>query len=116
VAFPNLTLKPWAARLSEEFRSGACHAGQFETSIVLAERPELVREAIRATLPPNPASLSRAIRDGKQSFEEAGGSRAYFGYPSQATAEEGRATIDTLGAILEEAVQAELAAGAREPG
>ena len=116
VAFPNLTVKPWATRLGEEFRSGACHAGQFETSIVLAERPELVRDAIRATLPPNPASLSRAIRDGKQSFEEAGGSRAYFGYPSQATAEEGRATIDALGAILDESVQVELAAGEREPG
>jgi creatinine amidohydrolase len=111
VAFPNLTLKPWASRLSEEFRSGACHAGQFETSVVLAERPELVRDRIRAGLPPNPASLSRAIRDGKQSFEEAGGSRAYFGYPAQATAAEGRATIETLGAILAEAVQGELGAG-----
>ena len=114
VAFPNLTLKPWATRLGDEFRSGACHAGQFETSIVLAERPELVRDSIRATLAPNPASLSRAIRDGKQSFEEAGGSRAYFGSPSQATAEEGRATIERLGAILEEAVQAELGAVAGE--
>ncbi len=110
VAFPNLAAKPWALRLSDEFKSGACHAGQFETSIVLAECPELVREAVMATLPPNPASLSRAIRDGKQSFEEAGGDRAYFGYPAQATPEEGRATIDVLGAILDEAVQAELGA------
>jgi creatinine amidohydrolase len=110
VSFPNLAAKPWALRLSEEFRSGACHAGQFETSIVLAERPELVREATRATLPPNPASLSRAIRDGKLSFEEAGGPRAYFGFPSEATAEEGRATIQVLGAILDEAIQAELGA------
>jgi len=110
VAFPNLAARQWALRLSEEFRSGACHAGQFETSIMLAERPELVREATRAALPPNPASLSRAIREGKQSFEEAGGSRAYFGFPAEATAEEGRATIEVLGAILDEAVQAELGA------
>jgi creatinine amidohydrolase len=110
VAFPNLAARPWALRLSEEFRSGACHAGQFETSIVLAERPELVRDTTRAALPPNPASLSRAIRDGKRSFEEAGGARAYFGYPAQATAEEGRATVEVLGAILDEAVQAELGA------
>ena len=110
VAFPNLAAKPWALRLGDEFRSGACHAGQFETSIVLAERPELVRDGIRAALPANPASLSRAIRDGKRSFEEAGGARAYFGFPAQATAEEGRATIDVLGAILDEAVQAELGA------
>ncbi len=108
VAFPNLTARPWALRLSDEFKSGACHAGQFETSIVLAERPELVRDTTMAALPGNPASLSQAIRDGKQSFEEAGGPRAYFGFPAQATAEEGRATIELLGAILDEAVQPEL--------
>ena len=111
VACPNLASKPWALRLGDEFRSGACHAGQFETSIVLAERPDSVREATRTALPSNPASLSRAIRDGKHSFEEAGGNRAYFGSPAQATAEEGRATIEVLGAILDEAVQAELATG-----
>jgi creatinine amidohydrolase len=110
VAFPNLAAKPWAHRLSDEFRSGACHAGQFETSIVLAERPELVRKEMMAALPANPASLSRAIKDGKRSFEESGGPRAYFGYPAQATAEEGRATVEVLGAILDEAVQAELSA------
>ena len=108
VAFPNLAAKPWALRLGEEFKSGACHAGQFETSIVMAERPELVRDAIRETLPPNPASISRAIREGKRDFDGAGGPRAYFGYPAQATAEEGRATVETLGAILVEAVQVEL--------
>jgi creatinine amidohydrolase len=110
VAFPNLATKPWALRLGDEFRSGACHAGQFETSIVLAERPELVRDRIREALAANAASLSHAIRDGKRSFEEAGGPRAYFGHPAQATAEEGRATIEVLGAILDEAVQAELGA------
>jgi creatinine amidohydrolase len=110
IAFPNIAAKPWALRLTDEFKSGACHAGQFETSIVLAERPELVREATRAGLPANPASLSRAIRDGRQSFEEAGGDRAYFGFPAQATAEEGRATIEVLGEILDEAVQVELGA------
>jgi creatinine amidohydrolase len=111
VAFPNLVAKPWALRLGDEFRSGACHAGRFETSIVLAERPELVRERTMAALPPNPASLSRAIRDGRNTFAEAGGDRAYFGFPADATAEEGRATVEVLGAILDEAVQAELGAG-----
>lgn len=115
VAFPNLATRPWALRLTEEFRSGACHAGQFETSIVLAERPELVREATRAALPGNPASLSRAIRDGKESFEDAGGPRAYFGFPADATAAEGRATIDVLGEILAEAARAELGAGSGRP-
>jgi creatinine amidohydrolase len=113
VAFPNLAAKPWALRLTDEFKSGACHAGQFETSIVLAEQAELVRSDIMAALAPNPASLSRAIRDGKQSFSDAGGPRAYFGFPAQATIEEGRATIEILGAILDEAIQAELSARTR---
>ncbi len=108
VVFPDVTRKPWALRLTDEFKSGACHAGQYEGSIVLAERPELVREAIRATLPDNPASLSRAIRDGKTTFEEAGGPRAYFGSPARASAEEGRATVQILGQILAEAVLARL--------
>jgi creatinine amidohydrolase len=108
VAFPNLASRPWALRLSDEFRSGACHAGQFETSIVLAERPDAVRERLRTSLTPNPSSLSVAIREGKRTFEDAGGPRAYFGAPAAATPEEGEATVETLGAILEEAVLAEL--------
>ena len=107
VVFPDITRKPWALRLTDEFKSGACHAGQFETSIVMAERPELVRESIRAALEPNPASLSQAIRDGKTTFEEAGGPAAYFGFPQRATAEEGRETLATLGAILADALESE---------
>jgi len=102
--FPDVSKKPWAPRLGEEFRSGACHAGRYEGSVVLAERPELVRERERASLPANPASLSRAIRAGARTFVEAGGPRAYFGWPADATAEEGRATVSLLGAILAEAV------------
>ncbi len=111
VAFPDLTRKPWALRLTPEFRSGACHAGRFEGSIVLAVRPDLVREPLRRSLPPNPASLSTAIRAGKASFAEAGGPEAYFGDPAAATAEEGRETIEILGAILEEAILDTLRAG-----
>ena len=102
VAFPDLTRKPWALRLGDEFLSGACHAGRFETSIVLAERPELVR-ATQKQLAPNPKSLSEAIRAGRGTFAEAGGPRAYFGFPADATADEGRTLVDALGAILEEA-------------
>lgn len=104
VVFPDLTKRPWGGRLTDEFKSGASHAGQYEGSIVMARAPELVREAIRGALPPNPASLSDAIRDGNRTFTEAGGPEAYFGDPARATAEEGLATIDVLGSILEEAV------------
>jgi len=108
---PHLTRKPWASRLTEEFRTGACHAGRYEGSVVMAERADLVRESLRRALPANPASLSTAIREGKQTFEEAGGARAYFGWPADATAEEGRATIAALGEILAEAVAGALTLG-----
>lgn len=104
LVFLDLTRRRVAERLTEEFRSGACHAGQFEGSIMLAEAPELVRTQIAAGLEPVSASLSDAIRDGKRSFEEAGGERAYFGRPARATAEEGRASMVTLGTLLAEMV------------
>ena len=68
-----------------------------------------MREPIRKGLSPNPASLSTAIRNGAHTFEEAGGPRAYFGWPADATAEEGRASIDALGQILADAVREALA-------
>jgi creatinine amidohydrolase len=111
VAFPDLTLKAWASRLNDEFKSGACHAGSYETSVVLAERPDLVRGAIRRALRANPVSLASAIREGKKSFREAGGPDAYFGSPADATPGEGRDTIAELGSILEDAVLQALAAG-----
>ncbi len=104
VVFPDLTRKPWAPRLTEEFKSGACHAGRFEGSVVMAARPDLVREDVQRGLVANPVSLSVAIGDGKRTFEEAQGPRAYFGDPASATAAEGRETIATLGAILCDAV------------
>jgi len=108
VVFPNLTRKPWALRLTDEFKSGACHAGQFEGSIVLAARPEWVREAERRALPENPVSISDAIRAGKMTFAEAGAPKAYFGDPAGATSEEGFETIRQLGRILAEAIEAGL--------
>lgn len=104
--FPDVTRKPWALELGEEFRSGACHAGRYEGSIVLARRPELVRDHVRRGLPPLHVSLSHAIRNGRRTFEEAGGADAYFGDPAAASADEGRATARVLGEILAEAVLA----------
>jgi creatinine amidohydrolase len=109
VVCPDLTRKPWAQRLTDEFRSGACHAGRFEGSIVLAMRPDLVREPVRKALAPNPASLSAAIGAGARTFEEAGGPRGYFGWPAEATAEEGRSTVEALSRILADAVREALA-------
>ena len=110
VVFLDLTRRGVAARLTEEFQTGACHAGRFEGSIVLAEAPHLVRSEIAADLEPVPNSLSDAIRDGRRSFQEAGGERAYFGWPADATAREGRETLAVLGSLLAERVLTELGA------
>ena len=108
IAFPDVTQRLGATRLTAEFRSGACHAGRYETSIVMALRPDWVKEDLRTQLPPNARSLSTAIAAGQKSFVEAGGPRAYFGSPGEATAAEGRSTIALLGAILEESVMLEV--------
>jgi creatinine amidohydrolase len=109
IVFPDLTRRRWAERLTDEFRSGACHAGRYEGSIVLASAPALVDETRRATLPPNPQSLVDAIRRGVHTFAEAGGPHAYFGSPADATAAEGREIIVRLGEILVDAVVETLA-------
>lgn len=106
IIFPDLTRKPWGSRLGDEFKSGACHAGQFESSIVLSAQPAAVRDTIRRSLKHNPTSLSEAIKSGKRTFAEAGGPRAYFGDPAAASANEGARLVETLGTILEEAVLA----------
>lgn len=105
MAFVDLTRRAAAQRLTEEFRTGACHAGRFEGSVVMAEAPGLARDAVARSLEPNPSSLSTAIRDGATTFAQAGGARAYFGWPAEATAEEGRETVRTLGTLLAEAVR-----------
>ena len=104
VIHPDLTRLRWASRLTPEFRSGACHAGRYETSVVMAAAPELVREEARLGLAENPASLSVAIRDGAATFEEAGVSEAYCGDPAAATVEEGEETVEILARIVVDAV------------
>jgi len=100
VAFPDVTQKPHALRLGAEFRSGACHAGSFETSLVMAAEPFMVRADLASSLPPNPASLSKAIRAGKKTFAEAGGPHAYFGDPAAATVAEGDLLYAELAVIF----------------
>jgi creatinine amidohydrolase len=100
IAFPDVTRRRWAQMLTDEFQSGACHAGQYESSLVLSARPELVREDIRLALEPKLISLSQAIRAGARSFIEIGGDQAYFGDPAAATAEEGNRVFDVLAGMI----------------
>ena len=109
--FPDVTRKPHALRLGDEFKSGACHAGQYETSLVMAANPFLVRREISEGLEPNPKSLSVAIREGKKSFLEAGGPDAYFGYPAEATESEGEELYAILADIYATAARSLLGIG-----
>jgi creatinine amidohydrolase len=87
--------KRFARTLTDEFKRGACHAGSYETSLVLAERPELVRD-VRRGLAPLPIDLAAAMRRGARTFEEAGAADAYFGDPAAATVEEGESIYSRL--------------------
>ena len=93
-----------AQRLTDEFQRGSCHAGRYETSLVLADAPQLV-DPERADLPTNEVDMPAAMADGRTDFVAMGMDRAYCGAPAQATAEEGRATFETLTDMLVELVQ-----------
>ncbi len=98
VACP-LTRK-WARTLSDEFKSGACHAGRYETALVLARDPTLVDETARADLPEVPISLSDNLRAGVTTFAAMGLSRAYAGAPAAATSAEGNDLYDRLADMI----------------
>lgn len=91
----------WARTLSPEFKSGACHAGRYETSLVLAAAPALVDVEEAHRLPEVPVSLSDGIRAGQVTFRAMGLDRAYAGAPAAATAAEGDAQLDLLAAMIE---------------
>lgn len=92
--------KKWARTLSAEFKSGACHAGQYETSIVMAAAPELVDEQLRTTLAAVPVSLSEKLAAGINTFSAMGMDLAYAGSPATASVEEGDQLIQRLAEMV----------------
>jgi creatinine amidohydrolase len=110
VGYLDLTRRERAQRLTEEFKRGECHAGRYETSLVLAQSPELVDREAMAQLPEVPISLPKVIAAGMKDFREMGLAEAYCGAPAEATAEEGEQAYDTLVEMTIEIVRA-LAAG-----
>lgn len=97
LVFPDLTRRRIASRLTPEFQSGSCHAGRFETSLVLAARPDLVQPH---ALPALVVNLAEKMRAGPVPFRSLGMDQAYCGAPAEASAEEGHATYDVLAAVL----------------
>jgi creatinine amidohydrolase len=92
--------KKWARTLSAEFKSGECHAGRYETSIIMAAAPELVQDALRQRLSPVPVSLSKKLAEGINTFEAMGMELAYAGDPASASIEEGEHLIQKLGEMV----------------
>jgi creatinine amidohydrolase len=115
VLFPDQMEKKWARTLTDEFKRGACHAGSYETSLVLAARPELVRDEVRRSLMVKPIDLARAMREGKRTFGEAGAPEAYFGDPAAASVEEGNDIYTRLMAMVVEEVRAAWPTGGAAP-
>lgn len=98
VCWADVSKKRWADLLGETFAKGD-HAGAFDTSLMMAAAPQLVRERERISLPPVDA-LAPALKKGAKNFKDAGGEDAYFGDPTAASAEEGEASFEALGEIL----------------
>ena len=90
----------WARTLDDEFRRGACHAGEYETSIVMAADPDAVRTALVPQLPEVDVSLSEMLRAGKRRFSEMGLARAYAGAPARASVEHGHAMLQRLAEMV----------------
>jgi creatinine amidohydrolase len=87
----------WARTLSDEFKRGDCHAGRYETSLVLAAGGRV--DGHRA-LPAVGVSLASAIRAGESRFRAIGMDRAYTGAPAEATREEGGELLERLAAMI----------------
>lgn len=104
IALPDLREPRWATRLSIEFQAGMRHAGAYETSLMLAVRPESVRREMLPHLAPVLIDLPAALRAGSRTFADAGGDLGYFGDPAQATAEEGERLFEALAQIAVEAL------------
>jgi creatinine amidohydrolase len=99
ISFPNQLTRRWGRTLTDEFKRGDCHAGRYETSLVLATRPDLVDGDAARGLPPLPISLSQAITAANGApvrFADIGMHRAYTGAPAEATPGEGEATYERL--------------------
>lgn len=105
VVFVDVTRRKLTERLGEEFQSGDCHAGRYESSLVLAADPASVREPERRKLPTVRIDLLEKMKAGIASFRKAGATRAYCGDPAAASVEEGEELLERLADMIVEATR-----------
>lgn len=96
IVLADVTRRAAAATLGEEFQSGDCHAGRYESSLVLFADPDAVREDERAALAPLRIDLIEKMKAGVKTFREAGAEDAYCGDPASASAAEGAELVERL--------------------
>src|SRR5262249_5037065 len=104
VVVPDHRRSPIAPRLGDEFTHGGSHAGFYETSLMLACAPELVRDNVRQGLEDLPVDLPAAIKGGAKRFSECGGKLGYFGSPASASRDEGNRLFEILADAAEMAL------------
>jgi creatinine amidohydrolase/Fe(II)-dependent formamide hydrolase-like protein len=95
-------LDPRILRLSRSPRpKGEWHAGELETALVLARRPDLVRRAVARRLPPVWVDFRAALRRGAKRFEQIAPGRAgYFGWPAAARAVTAKRALALRGKLM----------------
>jgi creatinine amidohydrolase len=101
----DITRRRMAERLNDEFRSGAAHAGRYETSLVLATHPQLVDTERMKQLPALALDMPAAIAAGKTDFVALGMDEAYCGAPADSSSAEGEELLGTLTAMLVELIR-----------
>jgi creatinine amidohydrolase len=104
VALLDLTRRRSAERLTDEFRRGSCHAGSYETSLLLAQTPALVDRAAMLAAEPLEVPMPAEIAAGHTDFIAMGMHDAYCGEPAQASAAEGERTYEALVQLVLELV------------
>ena len=88
------------------------HAGELETALVLALRPDLVRRAVARRLPPAWVDVRAALGKGARRFEQiAPGGLGYFGWPAAARAATARRALALRGRLMARQILRELGHG-----
>lgn len=100
VLFVDVTRRKNAQKLGDEFQSGDCHAGRYESSLVMAVDPRSVRESERRELPEVRIHLLEKMKAGVTSFRKAGAARGYCGDPATASAAEGESLYERLADMI----------------
>jgi creatinine amidohydrolase len=100
ILFVDVTRRKNASMLGDEFQSGDCHAGRYESSLVMAVDPGSVREGERRELPAVRIDLLEKMKAGVTSFRKAGAAQGYCGDPAAASAKEGESLYERLADMI----------------